>query len=129
MVGEGINDASVLGIAAPLVTSTGFGTRSSLNCHIYGGGSYETRRLFDDPANALGHDQPSTRAGSGKEYLLGVSRNPKRAASVSEFEGADLGRDCKYSWNDLSGLAPDAHDASCGDADVHVEPRTKTTDH
>jgi hypothetical protein len=34
--------------------------------------------LFDDPADVFGHDQPSARAGSGKEYLLGVSRNPKR---------------------------------------------------
>ena len=90
---------------------------------------YGTRRLFDDPADALGHDRPSTRAGSGKEYLLGVSRNPKRAASLSEFEGTNLGRDCKDSWSDRGGLAPDAYDASCWDADVLIEPRTKATNH
>jgi hypothetical protein len=90
---------------------------------------YETSRLLDGPADAFGRDQPSTRAGSGKEYLLGVSRNPKRAASLSEFEGTNLGRDCKHSWSDRSGLAPDAYDASCGDADVLIEPRTKTTNH
>jgi len=95
----------------------------------YGGLGYETSRLFVKPPDAFGHEQPSTRAGSGTEYLLGVSRDPKRTASVSKFEGTNLGRDCKHSWSDRSGLAPDAYDASCGDADVLIEPRTKTTNH
>ena len=95
----------------------------------YGGLGYETSRLFVKPPDAFGHEQPSTRAGSGTEYLLGVSRDPKRTASLSELEGTNLGRDCKHSWSDRSGLARHAYDASRRDADVRIKPRTKTTDH
>ena len=90
---------------------------------------YEARRQFGTPANAFGHGQPSTGAGSGQEYLLGVSRNRKGAASLSEFEGTNFGRDCKHSGTDRGGFAPHAYHASCGHADVHIESPAKTADH
>jgi hypothetical protein len=90
-----------------------------------GGFDYETSRLFGDPADAFGHNQPSTRAASCTEHLLAVSCNPKRTTFVAEFKGTNFRRDCKYSWSNRSGLTPDAYDATCRDANVHFEPRTE----
>jgi len=89
--------------------------------------------LFGDLLGACGFGRSCLRTRGGRSTrwrrigaagLFGVSRGPKRRASLAELTVTDILRACDHSRNDRRRLDGGADDATCWDADVHAYIRT-----